>query len=115
MHELALCQALLEQVEQLAAQHQAKAVAKIVLGIGALSGVDTHALQNAYPIASAGSLAQEAQLHIQRLPVRVRCQQCQQEAEAQPNKLICPYCGDWHTTLISGNEMVLLQVELLNF
>jgi Zn finger protein HypA/HybF involved in hydrogenase expression len=28
------------------------------------------------------------------------------------NRLVCPHCKNWRTTLVSGDEMVLQQVEL---
>jgi len=39
MHELAVCQALMEQVENIAFEEQAAQVMAIHLGIGPLSGV----------------------------------------------------------------------------
>ncbi len=69
-------------------------------------------LEHAYPVASAGSVAEGAELVIEKLPVRVRCTQCDKESDALPNKLICQHCGDWRTTLISGDELMLMSVEL---
>ena len=35
------------------------------------------------------------------------------ETPAEPNKLVCGECGDWHTQLVSGDEMLLDSVELV--
>lgn len=112
MHELAICQSLMDQVEAIASERNALCVTSIVIGIGPLSGVEAQLLKNAYPLASAGTIAEHAELVIEHLPVRVRCTQCESESDALPNKLICNQCGDWRTTLISGDEMMLLSVEL---
>jgi hydrogenase nickel incorporation protein HypA/HybF len=112
MHELSLCQALLAQVEQVAQDHQAHRVDKVVLRIGPLSGVEPRLLQDAFPIARAGTVAADAELLIEELPLTVRCQSCGAETAAQPNRLICGACGDWHTQLISGDELLLASVEL---
>jgi len=112
MHELAICQALLDQVESIAAERKAHCVTSIIVGIGPLSGVEAQLLQNAYTIASAGTVAENAELVIDQLPVRVKCTQCGSESDALPNKLICKQCGDWRTTLVSGDELMLLKVEL---
>lgn len=114
MHEISVCQALVEQVVGIALQHQAHAVKHIRLQIGPLSGIESALLQNAYPIASAGTLAENAALHIERLPVRVRCQQCGAESDVQPNCLVCGCCGDYRTQLLSGDEMLLASVELIS-
>jgi hydrogenase nickel incorporation protein HypA/HybF len=112
MHELAVCQALMAQVEDIAIEEQADHVVAIHLGIGALSGIEPRLLEQAFSIARAGSIAAEAQLVIESLPVRVSCEQCGQTTAALPNRLVCGNCGDWHTTLVSGDEMVLERVEL---
>ena len=113
MHELSVCQALLGQVENLAREHRAKGVAKIVLQIGPLAGVESRLLQEAFPIASAGGVADRAELLIESLPIRIRCEQCGEESEASANRLLCGACGDWHTQLISGDEMLLASIEMI--
>ena len=112
MHELAICQSLMEQVESIANERDAKCVTSITIGIGPLSGVEFQLLKNAYPIASAGTVAEDAELIIEHLPIKVRCNQCGAESDALPNKLTCKQCGDWRTTLISGDEMMLMSLEL---
>ena len=112
MHELAICQALMNQVESIAAERNATNVVSIVVGMGPLSGVEAQLLKHAYPVASAGTLAEGAELVIENLPVRIRCTECGNESDALPNKLLCKACGDWRTTLISGDELILMSVEL---
>lgn len=112
MHELSVCQGLLSQVEDIARQHAANKVTAITLQIGPLSGVEPSLLQQAFTLARAGSIAADATLVIESLPVRVRCESCGQESEAIPNRLVCGHCGDYHTRLISGDEMLLMSVEL---
>ena len=112
MHELAICQALMNQVESIAAERNARSVVSIVVGMGPLSGVEAQLLQHAYPVASAGTIAEGAKLVIESLPIRIRCSSCGAESEALPNKLVCRECGDWRTTLISGDELMLMSIEL---
>jgi len=112
VHELAICQSLVTQVEDIAHDHDAARVVSIVIGIGALSGVEAQLLRHAYPVASAGTVAQEAQLEIEELPIRVKCGECGEESTVKPNKLLCRHCGDWRTTLVSGDELMLMRVEL---
>jgi len=112
MHELAICQSLMDQVEAIAVERNALCVTSIVIGIGPLSGVEAQLLKNAYPVASAGTIAEDAELVIELLPIKVSCTQCGSESEALPNKLICKQCGDWRTTLVSGDELMLLSIEL---
>lgn len=112
MHELAICQSLMNQVEAIAAENDAVNVKTIVVGIGPLSGVEAILLERAYPMASIGTVAETAELVIESLPVKVSCSKCGNETIASPNKLTCKHCGDWQTTLISGDELLLLSLEL---
>jgi hydrogenase nickel incorporation protein HypA/HybF len=112
MHELAICQSLMDQIESIAAERNARCVTSIVVGMGPLSGVEAQLLKNAYPVASAGTIAEDAELIIEYLPIRVKCSQCGSESDALPNKLVCKHCGDWRTTLVSGDELLLMSVEL---
>lgn len=112
MHELSVCQGLLRQVKQIALEHRATAVEKIYLQIGPLAGVEPALLQAAFPLASAGSLAAQAQMVIRAMPIRVHCRRCHADTEASLNNLTCADCGDWETELLSGDELLIERIEM---
>ena len=111
MHELSICQALINQLETLASEQHAKRVLSLVVGVGPLSGVDAHLLKQAYPVAAAGTLAEDSELDIENRPVRVHCRTCGDDSDATANRLLCAHCGDWRTDLLSGDELILTRVE----
>ena len=112
MHELALCQALVKQVQQIAGERGAGRVLSVTLSIGPLSGVEAELLKQAYPIATAGTVAEASRLEIEATPVKVRCSECGEISSASPNNLLCGACGGWRTVLESGDEMLLVSLEL---
>lgn len=112
MHELSICQSIIEQVTQIAVQNNARTVTKIIVQIGPLSGVEASLLEHAFPLASAGSIARDAILETQILPIRIRCNICANENETSVNHLLCNACGAWQTSLLSGDEMLLKSIEL---
>ena len=112
MHELSICQEIIIQVNEIAFQNQASAIESITLRIGPLSGVEAPLLKQAFPFAAAQTVAENAELIIEELPVVIQCKQCGSKSNVVPNKLICSQCGDYHTQLISGDEMLLASVEL---
>jgi hydrogenase nickel incorporation protein HypA/HybF len=111
MHELAICQALIAEVEDIARRRAAR-VNEIRVAIGPLSGIEPQLLRDAFPLACAGTSADGARLAIEPTELRVRCRSCGAESAAAPNRLLCGACGDWRTNLVSGDEMMLLRVEL---
>jgi len=112
VHELAVAQALVEQVDAVIDQHGATQASLIRVRIGPLAGVVPELLASAFPLAAAGSRMEHAELDLVDAPIKVRCQTCGAETEAAMNYLICGACGDWHTQVISGDELLLESVEL---
>ncbi len=112
MHELSVAQALVEQVEQIVQAQHAKTATLVRVRIGALSGVVPALLASAFPMAAAGGTAETAKLEWLDAPIRVYCQTCGAESNATANRLLCGACGDWHTQVISGDELILESVEL---
>ncbi|MDP2266726.1 MAG: hydrogenase maturation nickel metallochaperone HypA [Thiobacillus sp.] len=123
MHELAVAQALVEQVDAVIDQHQASHdndasssdvwhAISIRVRIGPLAGVVPELLASAFPLAAVGSRMEHAELEFTHAPITVHCQTCGADTEATMNRLICGDCGDWHTQIISGDELLLESVEL---
>lgn len=85
------------QINEIALQNRASAIESITLQIGPLSGVEAPLLKQAFPFAAAQTIAANVELIIEELPVVIQCNQC----------------GDYHTQLLSGDEMLLASVELI--
>jgi hydrogenase nickel incorporation protein HypA/HybF len=113
MHEMSICQALLNQVQTIAHENNSHKIESITVKIGLLSGIEPELLANAFSIAKLGTVAESAILNLESSPIKVRCLDCQAESEVDLNKLLCSQCGSWHTKLISGDELLLMRVELL--
>jgi len=112
MHELSVCLSVLDQVRSIAAERNAESVQRIELRIGPLSGVEVDLLRSAWPMAAVGTIAVDAELLIEEAAIVVRCESCDSETPAVANRLVCGECGDFRTTVISGDEMILQRVEL---
>jgi hydrogenase nickel incorporation protein HypA/HybF len=112
MHELAICQSLLREVERVAAEHGAVAVSGIVIAIGPLAGVEAPLLARAFSVARAGTIAENASLEVETTAIMVQCGACGAETTVAANALLCGECGSWRVELKSGDELVLKRVEL---
>jgi hydrogenase nickel incorporation protein HypA/HybF len=113
VHEGALCAALLARVEGVARAAGALRVSRVRLRVGPLAGVETELLARAFALARAGTLAADADLAIEAVPVRVRCRECGSESGAGPRHLRCGACGSPATQLLAGDELLLAGVDLL--
>jgi hydrogenase nickel incorporation protein HypA/HybF len=114
MHELAVCQALIRQVETVVARHRARGADRVVVSVGPLSGVEPALLASAFTIAREGTSAAGAELEIESAGIQVTCKTCGARSAAQPNRLLCDECGDWRVQVTQGDELMLLRVGLVS-
>ena len=112
MHELSLCQDLIDQVTELARQNRASSVSCIRVQIGMLAGVEPLLLESAFSIARAGTIADQAEMVTQLVSPRVICHSCGAESEVSPSCLRCMVCGSSDTKLVRGDELILARVEM---
>jgi hydrogenase nickel incorporation protein HypA/HybF len=112
MHELSVCQALVAQLKSVSAANGGGVVQLVRLRVGPLSGIEATLLRHAFPIASAGTIADGAQLVIDVAPVVVHCTECGARTDAAPNRMLCGACNGYRVRMISGDEMLLESVEL---
>lgn len=112
MHELAVCNALMNQVRATALQHDAESVGRITVRVGPLSGVEPDLLRHAFTIARGGDYTDQAELVIEATKIRIRCRACGHENEAVPNRMLCAACGAYNVAVCSGDELLLASIEL---
>lgn len=112
MHELSVCQALLTQVANIAAERGAGAVERITIEIGPLCGVEPELLARAFTVARAGGCAAGATLSIELTAVEISCLSCGARSQTAPNRLVCAECGGYRARVVAGDELRLRRVEL---
>lgn len=113
MHELAVAQGLVMEAERVAAAHRAALVERIVVRVGALSGVEPELLERAFDIARAGTCARNATLEFEQGAIEIRCRSCgSHSVAAAPNRLICGACGGWQVDVTAGEDLLLVRLEL---
>lgn len=112
MHELSVTQSVLEIACKHAEKAQAKAVTDIYLVIGRLSSIVDESVQFYWDFVSKGTLCEHAQLHFQRKPAVLVCQQCNQEYTLDDDLTPCPHCGSANVRVLSGDEFNLESIEI---
>jgi hydrogenase nickel incorporation protein HypA/HybF len=113
VHELSLCQNLIDQLSALVRQHGAISVARVEVEVGALAGVEAQLLEDAFSLTRLGTVAEQAELVTRVVAARVRCRQCHTEADTPANQLRCPACHSLDTDLVRGQALILARVELV--
>ncbi len=112
MHELSLAQDMVEQICLAAARENAVRIERIVMAVGAYSGVDCEAFEFAFPFAAEGTLAEGSELVIELVAAKAVCRDCRAEFKPAPACLLCEKCGSDNITLQGGRELLIRSVEL---
>jgi hydrogenase nickel incorporation protein HypA/HybF len=112
MHELSLMENTLAIVFEEARRHGAEKVTGLRLRVGAMSGVVPEALEFAFEALIEGTLAEGAQLHIERVPVTCYCETCKNEFEPPPYSFECPRCKTPSTDMRKGRELEIISIEV---
>jgi hydrogenase nickel incorporation protein HypA/HybF len=115
MHELPITESILKIVLKHAETNNVRRVVAIHLQIGKLSELEDEWIQRYFDYLSKGTVAQGAELKIERMPIRVKCDVCSNSYETEMAKLgdlVCPACGEKGCTLISGREYYIKDMEV---
>lgn len=105
----------LDAIRHQAVKHGATRVSKIVLRVGALSGVDLDALRFAYEALAPHSVAAGALLEIESVPARAHCVGCGSEFGVARGFIFqCPKCGEYSGEIRAGKELGIARLEFPN-
>ena len=110
MHKMAIAEGILDIALDYAAKNDAKTIGCISLLLGEMSGVETEALTFCFSAVVRGTIAEDAELKLHRVPLMGRCRSCGKEVHIEQSDFICPACHTGQLDIISGREM---QVEYL--
>ncbi len=109
MHELGLCEAIVDAIEQHAGD---RPVAAVRVRVGRLLHVHPEAFEQSFAVAAAGSVAQDARAELVLLPVRGRCRRCGEEFDSGEDWIpLCPGCDSVDVEMTAGDELVLESIE----
>lgn len=114
MHELSIVMSIVDAAEQQARIHHTKAVERIDLEIGNLSGVDEHALKFAWDVGVKNTVLEKANYEIHKIKGWAKCANCDCEFELKELFDPCPICGEHLLHILRGKEMKIQSITLLN-
>lgn len=112
MHEVSIMEQTLDLAIHHAQRQGATQIHHITLRIGQMSGVVPEALFFAFDVVTAGTMAHQAQLSIERVPVQCHCDRC--DRAFIPDDVIyqCPHCGHITHRATQGTEIELANLEI---
>ncbi len=111
MHEMSIAQSILEIVRDEASKHGLSEVRVIKLQIGAMAAVVPESLRFCFELMRRDTIASQAVLEIETVPVVARCSNCGTVFEVEALSFVCAGCGDPVAEVMSGRELNLVTIE----
>lgn len=112
MHELPVTQSILEIALRHAEQAGAKEIKQINLLIGQYASLVDDSIQFYWQIIAEGTIAQNAVLHFERVPVEFTCQDCGAVYHPQEDTFACPQCLSPRVRVTRGAELRVESIEI---
>ncbi len=112
MHELSLCQTILNIINDHVSGKNYNCVKKISLNIGQLVAVDPAALRFGFDVVAKGTLAEKALLDIIEVEGKATCDICQKTVKLKRYYDACPTCGNFSLTITQGEELRVQFIEV---
>jgi hydrogenase nickel incorporation protein HypA/HybF len=115
MHELSIAQNILDIACDAVSQTERGNVREIRMRIGPYAGIVADSLEFGFSILAAGSEMPEATLAIEVTPIVLACDSCGGSSPVEYGIFACPLCGDRTIRIVSGNELQIVDIQLLTF
>ena len=112
MHEMALCEGIIQIVEDEARRQTFSRVKTVCVEIGALSQVAPDAMRFCFEAVAARTIAKGAVLEIVELPGVAWCMACSKSVEIKQRYEPCPGCGSYQLQVTAGGEMRVKELEV---
>ncbi len=110
MHELSIAEGIIDVVTKTARANSLTKIKSVRVAIGELAGVEIEALRFAWISARIGSVADSAELIIERPRGEAWCMDCAKTVPLPRYGEPCPFCGGYHLTATGGTELKVLDI-----
>ena len=114
MHELAIAQSIVEIVKSAVPAEQAGDVRAVRVRVGRLSGVVADSLEFCFSVIVAETPLRDAAIVIEAVPTVSECKECFNNFIVEDLAFSCPSCGSANIVLVSGTELQVAEIELLD-
>ncbi|HTQ11258.1 MAG TPA: hydrogenase maturation nickel metallochaperone HypA [Fimbriimonadaceae bacterium] len=112
MHEVGIITQAVDIAVDAARRSGAERVVRLKLRVGEYSGAVPDALAFGFDVVTKGTIAEGAMLEIERVPALCRCDACDREFRPEGPVFFCPHCGVPSSTILSGRELDVAEIEV---
>jgi hydrogenase nickel incorporation protein HypA/HybF len=112
VHEVGIMQSVLGIADAQARQAGASRILEIRMRVGRMTGVVSESLDHAFAVLREGTLAADAQLHVECVSGAFWCLPCAAEFESDDLVGGCPTCREPSFDMRRGRELEVVSLEV---
>lgn len=112
MHEMSLCESVMQIVEEQARAQSFSNVIAIQLEIGQLAGVDIEAMRFCFDVVARNSIMADAMLDIVSVMGQGVCPRCAATSQMSERFSPCSHCGSYGLQIVEGAQMRIKDLEV---
>jgi hydrogenase nickel incorporation protein HypA/HybF len=112
MHEIGYALDLIEHIEKAARDAGDAKVIRVKVKLGLEKGVRPENLRMAFDWAKKDTIAEDAELEIETVPITLHCTLCDHIHVTEEVLDECPHCGALGGEILSGDEFLIESVEM---
>lgn len=112
MHEMSLCERLIQLIEDQAAHEGFSRVKTVHLEVGALACVELQALRFCFDAICRGTCSEGASLRISQPLAEAKCVECGEQVMIADRLQTCPNCGGIGFIPLGGEQMRITELEV---
>ena len=115
MHELGIVFHCIKQVNGIAAENGVKKIKSVTVEIGDVSTVIPYYFEDCWKWAvKKETVLKDAEIIIEKIPAVTHCENCGKDYPTVEHGKTCPHCGSGNTFLLTGNEIIIKQIEAVD-
>jgi hydrogenase nickel incorporation protein HypA/HybF len=112
MHEYSIVQSIITTCEKHAQENEAQLITKVTVKIGVMSGVEPELLALAFDTFKEKSICDGAELILNVQNLVISCKECKKTSTLKEKRYQCPACESIDLSVIDGEEMYLMSLEM---
>lgn len=114
MHELSLCQSLIQLTERIANSYNASKVIGVTVVMGTAVAIEEDTFRFCFDAVANDTIADGSKLTIEWIRLKLQCQLCGNSYHPASPVIPepCPQCGSFATKCLSGREFTVKHIEV---
>lgn len=110
MHEISICQSVLNTIEDEFDEKNLENIREIHLKVGVLSCIEPDVLKHVFKFMKVDTPFKNSELCIDLVEVSAECEQCGKKFKVEQYKFVCPSCDASVSNITEGKELLIHKI-----